>query len=169
MDINECIGGAKVIRADIVPLSKVTHVCHLFDLKANGAFFNWNNKHENGEKVYSRIDRALVNDEWINEYPDSVANFLPEGLFDHCPCLINFESQHPQMPKPFEYYNMWAPAKDFDSIVSRCWKTEVQGAHMFRMVTKLKLLKGELKKLNREKFSDIENLINVTKISLKEF
>ncbi|XP_074315004.1 uncharacterized protein LOC141651181 [Silene latifolia] len=169
MSIDERIGGAKVTRADIVPLAEVIHDCQLFDLKAIGAFFTWNNKHKTGERVYSRVDRVLVNDDWINDYPDSVANFLPEGLFDHCPCLINFESQTLQKPKPFKYYKMCALAKDFDSIVSRCWETDVQGTLMYRVVTNLKVFKGEFKKLNKEQFSDIENLTNVTETALKEF
>ncbi|XP_074283291.1 uncharacterized protein LOC141607842 [Silene latifolia] len=165
---NERIGGAQVSRADVLPLSKVTQDCHLVDLKATGAFFTWNNKHKSREKVYSRLDRVLINDEWINTFPDSVANFLPEGLFDHCPCLITLECLHQQRPKSFKYYNMWALSKDFDPAVSNYWRTIVQGTPMFRVVTKLKMLKGELKKLNREQFSDIENLSNVTKLALKD-
>ncbi|XP_074298068.1 uncharacterized protein LOC141628881 [Silene latifolia] len=118
MDINEHMGGANDTRVHIIPLNKVTHDCHLFDLKATGAFFTWNNKHESGEKVYSRIDRVLINDDWIIEFRDSVVNFVPEGLFNHCPCLTNFEVQHHLRPKPFKYFNMWVLAMDFDNIVS---------------------------------------------------
>ncbi|XP_074305520.1 uncharacterized protein LOC141640736 [Silene latifolia] len=113
---NERIRGAQVSRADVIPLSKVIQDCHLFDLKATGAFFTWNNKHESGKKVYSRIDRVFINYDWINVFPDSVANFLPEGLFDHCSCLINLECQQHQRLKSFKYYNMWSLSKDFDHI-----------------------------------------------------
>ncbi|XP_074306340.1 uncharacterized protein LOC141641582 [Silene latifolia] len=168
LDFNERIGGAPVSYADVLPLAQVTQDCNLADLKATGAFFTWNNKHETGDKVYSRIDRVMINDDWITTFPDSVANFLPEGLFDHCPCLISLECSHQQRTKSFKYFNMWAFSKEFDSTVRNCWSTVVQGTPMFRVVQKLKLLKKAFRNLNREKFSDIENLTNVAELALKD-
>ncbi|XP_074297900.1 uncharacterized protein LOC141628691 [Silene latifolia] len=40
---------------------------------------------------------------------------------------------------------------------------------MFRLVSKLKSLKSGLKQLNKEQFSDIENLTSVAELSLKQF
>ncbi|XP_074266117.1 uncharacterized protein LOC141588583 [Silene latifolia] len=168
LDYHERIGGAPVSYADVLPLAQVTQDCNLVDLKATGAFFTWNNKHENGDKVYSRIDRVLINDDWITTFPDSVANFLPEGLFDHCPCLISLECSLKHRTKSFKYFNMWALSKDFDSTVRNCWSTVVQGTPMFRVVQKLKLLKQAFRGLNREQFSDIENLTNVAELALKD-
>ncbi|XP_074306341.1 uncharacterized protein LOC141641583 [Silene latifolia] len=169
LDFNERIGGAPVSYADVLPLAQVTQDCNLADLKATGAFFTWNNKYETGDKVYSRIDRVMINDDWITTFPpDSVANFLPEGLFDHCPCLISLECSHQQRTKSFKYFNMWAFSKEFDSTVRNCWSTVVQGTPMFRVVQKLKLLKKAFRNLNREKFSDIENLTNVAELALKD-
>ncbi|XP_074297834.1 uncharacterized protein LOC141628615 [Silene latifolia] len=106
LDYNERIGGAPVSYADVLPLAQVAQDCNLVDLKATGAFFTWNNKHEIGDKVYSRIDRVMINDDWITTFPDSVANFLPEGLFDHCPCLISLECSLQHRTKSFKYFNM---------------------------------------------------------------
>ncbi|XP_074300346.1 uncharacterized protein LOC141631595 [Silene latifolia] len=63
---------------------------------------------------------------------------------------------------------MWSRAIDFKGIVHRSWEEEVHGTTMFRLVTKLKRLKSELKKLNREQFNDIENLAKVTALSLTQ-
>ncbi|XP_074299117.1 uncharacterized protein LOC141630147 [Silene latifolia] len=54
----------------------------------NGAFFTWTNKHEVGAMVLSRIDRALITDDWLDRYPDTLTTFHPEGIFDHCPCTM---------------------------------------------------------------------------------
>ncbi|XP_074302722.1 uncharacterized protein LOC141634440 [Silene latifolia] len=119
MDVNERIGGADITRADIMPRVRVTQDCNLYDLKGTGSFYTWNNKYKHGGKVYNRIDRAFINGAWLNEYPDSVANFLPEGLFYHCPCLINFEVQMTRRPTAFKYYNMWALAKNFEELMMK--------------------------------------------------
>uniref|UniRef100_A0A0V0HW66 Putative ovule protein n=1 Tax=Solanum chacoense TaxID=4108 RepID=A0A0V0HW66_SOLCH len=41
----------------------------LCELKSSGAFFTWNNKQGETNQVYSRIDRVLVNEEWIATLP----------------------------------------------------------------------------------------------------
>ncbi|XP_074313788.1 uncharacterized protein LOC141648981 [Silene latifolia] len=71
--------------------------------------FGPNNKHGSDSRVYSKIDRVLVDAEWL------------------------------------------------------------QGTPMFKVIRKLKILKSKLKLLNKDNFSDIENITQVTEIALKEF
>ncbi|XP_074271859.1 uncharacterized protein LOC141595792 [Silene latifolia] len=122
------------------PLVQVVHDCQLEDLGARGAFYTWTNKHEYGTKMYSRLDRVLVNADWVDMFPDSYVHFLPEGLFDHCPGLIQFEGEMP-----------------------------MRGTPRYRIVQKLKGLKADLRKLNKEQFGDIENLTHVAELSLSQF
>ncbi|XP_074266211.1 uncharacterized protein LOC141588682 [Silene latifolia] len=167
MAIDERIGGAPVTLADIRPLKQLVHVCDLYELKGCGSFYTWTNKHEVGDKVYSRIDRVFTNEEWLNVFLGSYANFLLEGLFDHCPCLINLEETIHNRKMPFKYFNMWASAPYFLETVQNSWGPEVRGNAMFTVVTKLKRLKKDLKALNKEQFSDIENLTRVAELSLE--
>ncbi|XP_074301033.1 uncharacterized protein LOC141632379 [Silene latifolia] len=64
---------------------------------------------------------------------------------------------------------MWSMAPNFEQIVKNGWSATVDGTPMFQIVTKLKLLKKDLKALNRDQFSDVENLTHVTELSLKHF
>ncbi|XP_074304373.1 uncharacterized protein LOC141639083 [Silene latifolia] len=168
MAVDERIGGAPVPRVEMNDMIGTVQDCELYDLKSYGSFYTWNNKHEHKGKIYSRLDRVLINEDWALEFSDSYATFLPEGLFDHCPCLISFEGTRVRSGAPFRYYNMWSRATDFEGIVHISWKEEVHGTIMFKLVTKLKRLKSELKKLNREQFSDIENLAKVIALSLTQ-
>lgn len=43
------------------------------------------------------------------------------------------------------------------NIVQDCWSQNIQGVPMYKLTTKMKNLKGGLKRLNKEKFSNIEN------------
>ena len=74
------LGGAVISNADIQPMRNLIDDCELDDLKAKGAFFTWNNKQEKDHLIYSRIDRVLINEEWLNLFPWSFANFMPEGF-----------------------------------------------------------------------------------------
>ncbi|XP_074318596.1 uncharacterized protein LOC141655414 [Silene latifolia] len=101
-----------------------------WDMKTTGAFFTWTNKQPSKTRVYSRIDRVLVNNEWMRVWPDYYAYFALKGYFDHCPCIVD--------------------------CVSARWNCEIQGTSMFKVVKKLKLLKPLLKNWNRQLFSDVE-------------
>ncbi|XP_074304182.1 uncharacterized protein LOC141638902 [Silene latifolia] len=101
----ERIGGAEVTNAEIQPLLQMVQDCNLDDLKAKGSYYTWNNKHEAGSRVYSRIDRALCNADWIDSFPGSFVHFLREGLFDHCPCLVRITLKLKKLKGSFKQLN----------------------------------------------------------------
>ncbi|XP_074266519.1 uncharacterized protein LOC141589794 [Silene latifolia] len=121
----------------------VTQDCQLYDLGAKGAFYTWTNKHEVGSKFCSRLDRVLINDEWLADFPDSYSHFLPEGVFDHCPTIIRLEMERHRTGYSFKYYNMWASAPDYKEVVRNGWNQ--QGA-----------------------VGDIENLTHLAEIALAQ-
>uniref|UniRef100_A0A803QNJ8 Reverse transcriptase domain-containing protein n=1 Tax=Cannabis sativa TaxID=3483 RepID=A0A803QNJ8_CANSA len=68
--------------------------CKLEDVKASGNFFTWSNKQPGADRIYSKIDRVMANQAWINKYECAEAVFLNEGLFDHSPSIL---SLHPHV------------------------------------------------------------------------
>ncbi|XP_074315553.1 uncharacterized protein LOC141651754 [Silene latifolia] len=61
----------------------------------------------------------------------------------------------------FKYFNMWSDAPNFLDTVKSYWNQQIDGTKMFGVVKKLKALKGGLKTLNKECFSDVElNALN---------
>ncbi|XP_074277501.1 uncharacterized protein LOC141601134 [Silene latifolia] len=107
-------------------------------------------------RVFSRIDRVLVNEAWSSKWPDYYAYYAPEGDYDHCPCfIIGGASQLPRK-KPFKFYNMWTGVPDFMEILKNGWNRRIHGTQMYIVVRKLKMLKPDFKNLNKELFSDVE-------------
>ncbi|XP_074315490.1 uncharacterized protein LOC141651689 [Silene latifolia] len=160
MYANERLG--KLVRDDeMLPFQSTVSTCDLHDLKTTGAFFTWNNKQPSETRVFSRIDRVLVNGDWLTQWPDWYAHYLPEGSFDHCLYIIAHGNCVGGKRKPFKFYNMWTKVKDFDILVKENWHIYVTGSPMFRVVRKHKLLKPALRGLNRALFSDIERNADV--------
>ncbi|XP_070020656.1 uncharacterized protein [Nicotiana sylvestris] len=127
----------------------------LQDMKSSGAFYTWNNKQGGADRVYSRIDRVLINNDWILAMPDSEVFYRNEGTFDHCPAIIRcVEDQKKQ--HIFRYFNMWSIAPNYKERVKQGWKTNKRRTKMYELVGKLKNLKGKLQQLNKKKFSQIE-------------
>ncbi|XP_074290663.1 uncharacterized protein LOC141617376 [Silene latifolia] len=90
---NERLGGAPVSLADIKPFQDCLHQCDLYDIKAIGSIFTWNNKQKLDTLVYSRLDRCVSNSDWVINFHESYAYFMPEGTFDHCPCIIYLQGK----------------------------------------------------------------------------
>ncbi|XP_074305957.1 uncharacterized protein LOC141641186 [Silene latifolia] len=88
---NEKIG-KPVKDAEMIPFQDMLDICELQDMKTTGAFFTWTNKQPSETRVFSRIDRVVVNTAWVDLWPDYYAHFGPEGSFDHCPCIISYEA-----------------------------------------------------------------------------
>ncbi|XP_074313921.1 uncharacterized protein LOC141649122 [Silene latifolia] len=109
--------GSSVTDAETKDFKECLDVCGLMEMSARDAFFTWNNKHESNTRVFSRLDRCVINDEWLLLYPDSTANFLPEGNFDHNPCVIDTTMEGNRGKSQFRYFNMWSFAPEFHMTV----------------------------------------------------
>ncbi|XP_074305825.1 uncharacterized protein LOC141641047 [Silene latifolia] len=93
LNYNERIG-SDITSAEIAPFQDCVHWCQLQDIPAIGSFFTWNNKQGVESRVYSRIDRMLVNDEWISKFPESyLKGFMTIVLvlFSLIPWLVELE------------------------------------------------------------------------------
>ncbi|KAK9713772.1 hypothetical protein RND81_06G050600 [Saponaria officinalis] len=150
-----------VTAAESEPFQVCLDMCNLMDIPASGAFYTWNNKQLPKSRIYSRIDRLLVNSDWPIHFPEHYANFLPEGLFDHTPCVVGMKSYGHNRNRPFKYFNMWSMAPGFQECVSTTWSRHISGTKMYTVVKRLQLLKLALKQLNQKHLSDIENRVDL--------
>ncbi|XP_060965248.1 uncharacterized protein LOC133034220 [Cannabis sativa] len=159
-DFNEILFANERIgrRAHVVPSQRFKDCisqCNLEDLKYSGAFLTWNNKQKPEERIYSKIDRAMINPCWMNFFSSSEAVFLPELSFDHSPILVSIYKDCNTGKKPFRYFNMWKLAPQFENLVADSWHPGIMGSRMYQVVSKLRRLKDVLRKLNKEGFSEI--------------
>ncbi|KMS95991.1 hypothetical protein BVRB_003070 [Beta vulgaris subsp. vulgaris] len=129
--------GSTVRQQETMRLQSCVQKCDLQDMASTGNKFTWNNKQMGENKVLCKLDRTMVNQEWLDQFPTAVTHFLSEGQFYHSPTVI------------MVYPNI--------EIVRSSWNIEVQGTLMFKVVQKLKNTKKALKRLNREGYSDIQS------------
>lgn len=106
--------------------------------------------------MFCKLDRAMVNQAWVDQFPQVVTHFMPEGHYDHCPIVVVVYPSLVLSKSPFKYFHMWSEAPNFQKVVNEGWNEPVQGCLMFKLMQKLKKVKCGLKKLNREGFSDLQ-------------
>ncbi|XP_077237148.1 uncharacterized protein LOC143878801 [Tasmannia lanceolata] len=121
------------------------HDCFLADLKSMGQTLSWSNSSKSGNLKLRRLDRALVNEDWLCNYPSAFATHLNPSQSDHSPFTIQFlPNPSPHNPKPFCFHNMWLEEASLFEVVERAWTINPIGNPMFRLVSKLKEVKKKL-------------------------
>lgn len=96
--------------------------CDLVEAKVSQNFFTWNNKQQGNNRVFSRLDKVLVNDWWLQKHSTTKVYFKNEGYFDHCPRLVSVYPAVAAGRKPFKYCKMWQSAPQYRHIVSQAWQ-----------------------------------------------
>lgn len=75
----------------------------LADIGYKGSQFTWCNSREGTNQIQERLDRAIVNLDWIRTYPYVMVIQKLQIGSDHCPLVIQVERQQPISRKPFRF------------------------------------------------------------------
>ncbi|XP_048490011.1 uncharacterized protein LOC125491972 [Beta vulgaris subsp. vulgaris] len=119
--------GAPVRSGEMEAINRCMIECGLDDVRSSGYYLTWNNKQQGNVRVFSKLDRIMENEAWLNEGK-----------------------------KPFKYYTMWRLSIEFNARVSRCWNTHIVGSKTYVVCKKMKLIKKKMQDLNRTGFNDIQ-------------
>lgn len=126
------------------------------DMRYYGCQFTWTNKHEDGTRIFSKLDRVLVNELWVDRFPDAETKFIEERLSDHCPALVSFPCVQRMGTPCFKFFKMWIRNEGFTLCLQQGWTTQVTGYKMSVLVHKLKNMKQHLRPLNKREYADTE-------------
>ncbi|XP_074347168.1 uncharacterized protein LOC141685998 [Apium graveolens] len=73
----------------------------------------------------------------------------PRGIMDHNQLFLTVPMVLDRLPKPFQFFNYMSSLPSFLNLVQSAWNTTCHGDPMGIFCKKLKLVKGELVKLNK--------------------
>ena len=133
MDQEEHIG-AIVRQSEMIDITECMNDCQLHDMKSTGNLYTWNNKQKVRDRVYSKLDRVMINEAWQEKYQNAEACFLQEGKFDHSPGVITVYPRPISGRKPFKYYTMWKASPQYNSIIEGLWREEIRGTKCSKFV-----------------------------------
>lgn len=128
--VSERIRGNVPDVAEIRPSVQCAMDCGLHDLRFTAKYYAWNNRHREGQRVFSKIDKVLTNQEWVSLFLESETHFLPENVSYHSLVVEKFFNMN-LSPRPFKYFNKWSSANNFTEIVQKQWDDRVDGTRMF--------------------------------------
>ena len=161
-------GGAPSSQLGMRYFQELVGDCNLTDMASTGALFTWWNKRDE-DPIGKKLDRALINAAWFRDFPQSVARFEAGGISDHARCAVHLTGNHNEARKPFRFFNYLTEHAEFLPVVKRVWETTQEIHHsrstLSRFQAKLKLLKFEMRLLNKTHYG---NLPNKTKLAFEE-
>lgn len=147
-------------QAGMFHFQEATTDCELLDLPFVGALFTWWNKREE-DPTGNKLDRAMVNGEWLNAFPQSFAKFEVGGVSDHARCLVRLTGHLDESRKPFRLFNYLTEHEDFLPTVKEAWEASPMFYHSRSALScfhkKLKALKFHLRALNKANYDDLQN------------
>ncbi|XP_026383439.1 uncharacterized protein LOC113278933 [Papaver somniferum] len=149
------VGGAPVSPSQTSDFQDCIHEACLLDLPFSGCFITWWNQQQGSCRIGSKLDRVMVNLEWLHHFESSKADFLTQGISDHSPAIASIFKKLLHGPPPFRFYNFVTEDPDFMEIVREAWQHKVVGNPMFVLVSKMKRVKHILIKWKKEKFQHL--------------
>ena len=144
---NEIFGGNQAWDPGMAEFNELINDCCLVDLRYTGCYYTWSNRRTNRDDFSERkLDRAIVNNEWLDIFPASHAHFHPPGISDHSPITVNSGQQFKRKGLPFKFYNYWTTMDDYENVITEAWNMHVEGTPQFQLCHKLRHVKAALSK-----------------------
>lgn len=96
--------------------------CGLVDLEYHGMRYTWSNNQLGGKYIKERLDRALGNLCFLENFPKSVIfNLEPIGS-DHSPVIFYSTFNDRRTPKVFKFESFWIDHPGYHEFIENCWR-----------------------------------------------
>lgn len=109
-------GGSNSMRPGCRSSNNFLSCAGLIDLGFKGPTFTW----KRGSQLV-RLDRALCNQEWLTQQPNTEVMHLLRIQSDHRPLLITPVGEQSASQPPFRFLASWVTHADFKNQVSKSW------------------------------------------------
>ena len=135
----------------------------LFDLRYIGPSHTWTNSQPSGP-ISKKLDRLMVNNTCVAYFPHALASYLPPLFSDHTPCVLDLAFNLPSAgTKPYKFQNYLTKHPGFAQLLHDSWiQTGNTCQTLAQLCWKLKLIKSDLKILNKENYSQIQQRVSET-------
>lgn len=132
---------------------------NLFEAPSKVLVYSWWNRQDTSPTL-KRIDHALINDKWVERFPDSFSEFLEPLQSDHSPILFSMPSLRRGASKPFRFFCHVTDHPHYPEVIAESWNpASITGTAQFKLIRILKLLKPPLKLINKNHYSGISKRV----------
>lgn len=106
-------------RREISDFDSFIRGSHLINLPLHSRSFTW---YKGDGSCKSRLDRCLMNEAWLSNWPDIIQRGLNQSISDHCPLSLEVYDKD-WGPKPFRSLDAWFSHPNFRNFVAERWNS----------------------------------------------
>lgn len=108
-----------------------------------------------GDCIFKRLDRILVNQKFLNLFPASEVNHLIRQGSDLVSSHLICNTDQEPIRKPFKFLNFWTQHQKCKAIVEENWKVDFVGNPFIELQAKMKKAKKALSIWSKEAFGNV--------------
>ncbi|XP_009794046.1 uncharacterized protein LOC107797430 [Nicotiana tabacum] len=153
--IKENIGGLPYQLSKSMDFLNMIEDCGLVDLGFYGPRYTWSNGRAPGSIIWKRLDKGMVNDNWLISFPATTISHLASTRSDENPLIMEMNVRQDTSKKYFKFLNCLVENEGFILLVQEIWNQEVRGNAMWIFYQKLKAVSNALSKWSRQEYEDI--------------
>ncbi|KAL0287657.1 UNVERIFIED_CONTAM: hypothetical protein Sradi_7119100 [Sesamum radiatum] len=133
----------------------------LIHVPMHGERFTWHNCSGDARSLWKRLDRLLVNDRWLEQWPDTTYVSLSARTSDHSPLVLRGDTSS-RSTGMFRFDNYLARSTEFIPSVRSIWRHHIVGSAMYAVTRKLKALKP-IFRAQRQRKGDLSTNVSLAK------
>ncbi|XP_033514857.2 uncharacterized protein [Nicotiana tomentosiformis] len=148
LNVEDRVHGTKVQDAETRDFGKFMVEAGMTELQIIGRSYICSNNH-----TYSRIDRSIVNSNWMTIMPPLLVQVMDYIFSDHSPLCIELGRPENRCRRAFRFMNCIAKHPNFTKVVEDNWRQTNNTHYMKDIWEKLKHVKNAIKELNVKEFN----------------
>lgn len=114
-DSNEKVGGKPHRAYKSLDFINCLNNCGMIDIGYIGSIYTWCNNKIPGKRIWKRLDRVFVNNDWDHIFQNNTVKHLPRIGSDHRPLLVSFHNDQQNFIKHFKLIFGW------NNLVFKMW------------------------------------------------
>ncbi|OMP07196.1 Endonuclease/exonuclease/phosphatase [Corchorus olitorius] len=128
------------------------------EVPSEGVRFTWWNKRDNGP-IREKLDHALVNSEWFEEFQRAKVINLPMVGSNHSLILLDTDQRDKVSRKQFRFESIWVEHEECEEVISKGWEEDFLRPHCYQLVQKLNGSRSLLISWSKHTFPNNKKLI----------
>ncbi|XP_062089727.1 uncharacterized protein LOC133796269 [Humulus lupulus] len=153
-EFDDRLGGRTVSVAEMADAQRWKSMGLVDELRSIGSHYTWTNNQADGAQIFSKLDRILKNEDWMDLFPDSIALIKWDIIYDHCFCIVKAMSDVNTGFKSFRFFNMWTEHEGFKDADMQSWNKSISAHGLPKRLTA---------EFQTEEQNSFENLVQQTR------
>ncbi|XP_042983207.1 uncharacterized protein LOC122312617 [Carya illinoinensis] len=155
---HEKCGGRPRMEWQISAFRQALTDCCLRDLGFKGNRFTWSNRQGGSRCTNERLDRAVVNQSWLNFFPNAMVIHGVVAYSNHVPIWVSSagEGVPSRVKRQFRFEEMWVGEKACEDIIKSTWLRGESSNSMDVVISHIKECGTRLDVWNKSCFGNVQ-------------